>query len=137
MSSANTSTTGHTSQVIVTAVKYHQQSRILDISFNHGHTANFSAEFLRVHSPSAEVTGHSPDQAVLVTNKIDVTIKQIEPVGNYGIKIHFSDGHNTGIYHWNNLESLRQNQTRLWQTYLDQLKQAKAHRDAIIPIQIK
>ncbi|MCJ8269681.1 MAG: DUF971 domain-containing protein [Psychrosphaera sp.] len=120
----------------IKAIKYHKKQRQLEVVFGHGEQASFSAEFLRVHSPSAEVTGHSPEQAVLVTNKKDVTISNIEPVGNYAIKITFDDGHNTGLFSWTYLEHLRQNQPRLWQSYLDRLKAARAHRDAIIPIRL-
>lgn len=127
----------NTATLSVTAIKYQRQQRTLQVSFNHGAQVEFSAEFLRVHSPSAEVQGHSKEQQVLVTNKIDVGISKITPVGNYAIRIEFSDGHDTGLFSWNYLEHLRQNQSRLWQDYLARLKQAKAHRDAIIPIQIK
>jgi DUF971 family protein len=121
----------------IKALKYHKQQRNLDVVFADDNQVTFSTEFLRVLSPSAEVTGHSPDQAVLVTNKKQVNISKIEPVGNYAIKLHFDDGHNSGIYSWAYLEHLRQNRTRLWQDYLDRLKAANAHRDAIIPIKIK
>ncbi|NQZ07381.1 MAG: DUF971 domain-containing protein [Algicola sp.] len=122
--------------ITIKAIKYHKKQRQLEVVFGHGEQASFSAELLRVHSPSAEVTGHSPEQAVLVTNKKDVAISNIEPVGNYAIKITFDDGHNTGLFSWTYLEHLRQNQPRLWQDYLDRLKTAKAHRDAIIPIRL-
>ena len=120
----------------IKAVKYHKQQRTLDIVFADDVQVTFDAEFLRILSPSAEVTGHSPDQAVLVTNKFAVAISKIESVGNYAIKLHFDDGHNTGIYSWTYFEHLRQNKTRLWQDYLTRLKAANARREAIIPIKI-
>ncbi len=122
--------------ISITAIKYHQQRRILDITFADGNEAKLSAEYLRVYSPSAEVTGHSPDQAVLVTNKKTVGIANIEKTGNYAIKIHFDDGHNTGIYSWPYLHELMTTQADKWQDYLARLKTAKGHRDAIIPIKI-
>ena len=93
--------------------------------------------FVLVHSPSAEVSGHHPSQAVLVTNKMDVAIANIQPVGNYAVKILFSDGHDTGLYSWTYLYQLHLDHQQLWQHYLQRLKAAKAHRDAIIPINIQ
>ncbi|MBP6355001.1 MAG: DUF971 domain-containing protein, partial [Nitrosomonas sp.] len=83
-----------------TEIKLHQKSRILDVSFSDGKTFHYPCEFLRVHSPSAEVSGHSPGQEVLQTGKKLVSIRSIEPVGNYDIQLNFSDGHNTGLYSW-------------------------------------
>ena len=120
--------------ITVTNIKYHKQNAELEVSFNDSTNATFSAEFLRVHSPSAEVSGHHPSQAILVTNKQDVTITAIEPVGNYAIKLTFSDGHDTGLYSWQYLHQSAQNKQQLWQSYLDKLKQAKKHRDPLIPI---
>lgn len=121
----------------VKAIKYHKQQRNLEVVFNNDSQALLSAEFLRVYSPSAEVTGHSPDQAVLVSNKKDVAISKIEPVGNYAIRIHFDDGHNSGLYSWTYLFEVNQNHEQLWQQYLQRLKAANAQRDAIIPIRVK
>lgn len=121
----------------IKAIKYHKQQRNLEVVFSDDEAVIFSAEFLRVHSPSAEVTGHHPSQAVLVTNKKQVAIGQIEAVGNYAIKIHFDDGHNTGLYSWSYFEHLRQNQSRLWQDYLDRLKAANGRRDATIAIKLR
>lgn len=120
--------------ITVSAIKYHKQNAQLEVSFNDNTTASFSAEFLRVHSPSAEVSGHHPSQAVLVTNKQDVTISNIQPVGNYAIKLTFSDGHDTGLYSWQYLHQSAQNQQQLWQDYLAKLKQANSHRDPLISI---
>jgi len=81
-------------------IKLHQSSRLLEIIFDNKTECMLSCEFLRVYSPSAEVQGHSPEQAVLQTGKEDVNISDITPVGNYAIKIHFTDGHDTGLYTW-------------------------------------
>jgi len=80
-----------------------------------------SSEFLRVHSPSAEVQGHSPEQAVLQVGKENVNINTIEPVGNYAIKIFFSDGHDTGLYSWQYLHMLAKNYQKLWTEYIGKL----------------
>ena len=78
---------------------------------------SLSSEFLRVHSPSAEVLGHGPGQETLQLKKENVAINKIRPVGNYAIAIHYSDYHNTGIYSWNYLHYLSLNQGKLWEKY--------------------
>lgn len=90
---------------------------------------SFAAEFLRVHSPSAEVKGHGPGQEVLQFGKKDVRISQLERAGNYGLKIHFDDGHNTGIYTFDYFYQLGKNQQQLWQTYLEKLNTAGKSRE--------
>ena len=82
----------------------------------------FTAEFLRVHSPSAEVQGHSPDQKVTVSGKSNVTISKIELVGNYAIRILYSDTHDTGIYTWQYLHDLSLNKDKLWEEYISELR---------------
>ena len=81
-----------------------------------------SSEFLRVYSPSAEVQGHSKLQKKIVLNKNNVAIKKIERVGNYAVKIHFDDGHNTGIYSWRLLKSMAQNSEKIIKNYYNSLK---------------
>jgi len=83
-----------------------------------------SSEFLRVHSPSAEVVGHGPGQETLQVGKEDVTISNIQPTGNYAIVLFFSDGHDTGIYSWSHLHNLALNMDELWEKYLEKLKNA-------------
>ncbi len=87
-----------------------------------------SAEFLRVHSPSAEVRGHGIGNEVLQTGKEDVRITGIEPVGNYAIKLIFSDGHDSGLYSWDILNEFARHHTALWQSYLQRLEQAGYQR---------
>ena len=99
-------------------IKLHQKSRILDITFSDGKTFHYSCEFLRVHSPSAEVSGHSPGQEVLQTGKKMIGIRKIVPVGNYAIQLDFTDGHNTGLYSWDLLYRYGLNQDTMWQRYL-------------------
>lgn len=107
-----------------TDIKLHQQSKILEISFEDGNTFNLSCEYLRVYSPSAEVRGHGPGQEVLQVGKEEVNIANIEPVGNYAIKLEFDDGHNTGIYSWETLYQMGANYEVLWRDYLEKLEQA-------------
>ena len=114
---------------VPTEIKLHTASRLLEVSFDNGSTYRLPFEFLRVYSPSAEVRGHGVGQGVLQTGKRDVTITDIEPVGNYAVKISFSDGHNSGLYSWDVLHTLGSQQEALWQDYLQQLEAAGASRD--------
>ncbi|SNY57571.1 DUF971 family protein [Arsukibacterium tuosuense] len=116
--------------MILRTLHYHQQRRLLDLIFTDGSIKVLSAEFLRVHSPSAEVRGHG--QPKLVANKRDVAIQTISPVGHYGVKLTFDDGHNTGLYHFRYLCQLADEQQTLWQRYLAQLKAANASRESLI-----
>jgi len=105
-------------------IKLHQQSNLLEIHFDNETECMLSCEFLRVHSPSAEVQGHSAQQAILQVGKENVGILKIEPVGNYAIKIIFSDGHDTGIYSWDYLYRLGENYEQMWLEYLGKLEMA-------------
>lgn len=105
-------------------IKLHRLSRVLEVSFDTEETFRFSAEFLRVHSPSAEVKGHGPGQEVLQVGKEGVNIDAINPVGNYAVQIGFDDGHNTGLYSWSALYDLGKHQADYWQKYLDLLDKA-------------
>jgi DUF971 family protein len=102
----------------------------------YGDDAKFtlSCEFLRVYSPSAEVKGHGPGQEVLQTGKINVSISEIHPVGNYAIQFVFTDGHDSGIFSWNYLFELCQNQQTYWEDYLQRLKAANATRDPEVQV---
>ena len=111
-----------------TEIKLHQKSRLLEVSFSDGKTFQFSCEFLRVHSPSAEVRGHGPGQETLQTGKKNVDITNIEPVGNYAIKPRFDDGHDSGIFSWDTLYELGVNQEKYWQDYLARLESAGHQR---------
>lgn len=107
-----------------TEISLHQKSRVLEISFQDGAHFEFSYEFLRVHSPSAEVQGHGPGQGVLQLAKEDVMITKIEPVGSYAIQPTFDDGHDTGIYSWETLYDMGKNKDSYWQEYLRKLEAA-------------
>lgn len=109
-------------------IKLHQNSHILEITFNEGSTFNLPTEYLRVNSPSAEVQGHGPGQEVLQIGKQDVNITKIDMVGNYAIQLSFDDNHDTGIYSWDTLYDLGKNYESNWNTYLERLKEAGHQR---------
>ncbi len=111
-----------------TEIKLHQKSRIFEIAFDDGRIFRLPYEFLRVYSPSAEVRGHGPGQEVLQAGKRDIEIRSLEPVGSYAVQPVFSDGHSTGIYSWEYLYELGENQDQLWTQYLERLKAAGASR---------
>ncbi len=115
--------------MIPTDVKLHQVSGILELVYEDGRQFNLSAEFLRVHSPSAEVQGHSRDQAVLQHGKKMVKIADLIPQGHYALRIEFSDGHDSGIFSWEYLFELGANQDQLWAQYLDSLEKAGKTRE--------
>ena len=114
---------------VPTEIRLHQKSRLMEISFSDGSCFKLPYELLRVYSPSAEVRGHGQGQEVLQTGKRNVEITAIEPVGNYGVKPVFSDGHDTGLYSWDVLFDLGARQEILWQDYLARLAAAGASRD--------
>ena len=107
-----------------TDIKLHQVSRVLELHFDDGFVCNLTCEYLRVHSPSAEVRGHGPGQEVLQTGKEEVNIKAIEPIGHYAVKLVFDDGHDSGLYSWNTLYDLGKNYQSNWQIYLRRLREA-------------
>lgn len=118
--------------VSLSKLHYHQRRRLLDLIYSDGSCRTLSAEFLRVHSPSAEVRGHG--KPLLVANKRDVAITQITPIGHYAVKLVFDDGHDTGLYSFAYLQQLAEKQHPLWQDYLQQLKHANASREPRIAI---
>ena len=103
-------------------IRLAKSKSLLDVRFDNGKTFSLSAELLRVESPSAEVQGHGPGQKTTPVGKRDILIKSIEPVGNYAIRIGFSDGHNTGIFSWNTLYDYGLRQDELMTDYLSRLK---------------
>lgn len=114
-------------------INYHRKSRILTVDFGDVEL-QIPAELLRVYSPSAEVRGHSDEERKLQTGKKYVAIQQIEPVGNYAIRLIFDDGHDSGLYAWDFLRDLGTHAERYWQDYLADLKQANASRLPAIPV---
>jgi DUF971 family protein len=117
------------SERVPTEIKLHQRSRAMEVTFADGQIFRLPYEFLRVYSPSAEVRGHGPGQEVLQIGKREVEITALEPVGSYAVQPAFSDGHSTGIFSWDYLYHLGQNQEKMWQEYLAKLKAAGASRD--------
>jgi DUF971 family protein len=111
----------------------HQSSRVLELEYADGRVFRLPFEFLRVWSPSAEVRGHGPGQEVLQTGKADIGIASIESIGHYAIQPQFTDGHASGIYSWDYLYSLCENQESMWQEYLERLEAAGASRHAEPP----
>lgn len=107
-----------------TEIKLHKKSRQLVISFSDGCQFNLAAEYLRVYSPSAEVTGHGSNNAILVTGKENINIEQIEPIGRYAVRLIFDDGHATGLYTWPILYELGSEFDNKWAQYLARLKEA-------------
>ena len=95
--------------------------KLLEVAFDDGTHFRLPAEYLRVESPSAEVQGHGPGQKTLVAGRAHVGIIELEPVGNYAVRITFDDLHNTGIYSWAYLYELGIEQQKRWQAYLDGL----------------
>ena len=112
----------------------HGQSRVLEIGFSDGKQFRIPFELMRIYSPSAEVQGHGPGQEVLQTGKRDVTVDGIEPVGNYAVKPTFSDGHDSGLFTWEYLYFLGDQQAALWQQYEERLQAAGTDRDAPMPV---
>jgi DUF971 family protein len=112
-----------------TEIKLHQKSRVMEISFSDGRDFRLPYELLRVYSPSAEVRGHGPGQEVLQVGKREVDIRSLEPVGSYAVQPVFSDGHSTGIYSWDYLYELGENQQALWKEYLARLAAAGKTRE--------
>ena len=107
-----------------TDIKLHRKSRVLEVVFDSGERFELPAEYLRVHSPSAEVKGHGPGQEVLVTGKEQVNIVAIEPVGQYAVRLVFDDGHATGLFTWPILHDLGVHRSANWRAYLSRLRDA-------------
>ena len=115
------------------SITLHGASRVLEVGFSDGSVFRLPFELMRIYSPSAEVQGHGPGQEVLQTGKRDVTVVELEPVGNYGVKPVFSDGHDSGIYSWDYLHYLGAQQAQLWQDYERRLQEAGVDRDTPMP----
>ncbi len=110
--------------VMPTSINLQKKSRVLRLEYENGELFEFSFEFLRVYSPSAEVQGHGEGQAVLQIGKEGVMIDGIEPVGNYAVKLCFDDGHDSGLYSWDYFHELGEHKDEYWQNYLKELNAA-------------
>lgn len=111
-----------------TEIRLHKASRYLEVHFSDGAHFELPCEYLRVHSPSAEVQGHGPGQDVLQVGKEHVNIDAVEPMGNYAVRLRFDDGHHTGLYSWAYLYELGAHRDEYWQRYLQRLEEAGYRR---------
>ncbi|MDX1506706.1 MAG: DUF971 domain-containing protein [Woeseiaceae bacterium] len=107
-----------------TDITLRTKSRLLVVTFEDGASFEFDFEYLRVHSPSAEVKGHGPGQETLQTGKENVAITAVDPVGHYAVRLVFDDGHASGLYTWSYLRELGDNMQANWRRYLDRLQAA-------------
>jgi DUF971 family protein len=112
-----------------TELRLHKDRRALTISFEDGTTVELPAEYLRVESPSAEVQGHNPNERKTVPGKRNVGIMEVNPVGNYAVRLVFDDMHSTGIYSWDFFQQLGREYKERWARYLDELEAKKLSRD--------
>ncbi len=110
-------------------IRLKKAEKVLEIDFDDGRAFSFPAEFLRVHSPSAEVTGHGAGQRVIIAGRRHVGIMELIPVGNYAVQIKFDDLHDTGIFSWDYFYQLGETQDGLWQQFLDDLEAKGLSRD--------
>jgi DUF971 family protein len=115
-----------------TSIKLHRKSRMLEVGYADGTRYELPCEYLRTHSPSAEVRGHGGGDLVLVPGKRNVAIERIEPVGNYAVRLVFDDGHNSGLYSWDVLEDLGTNHGAYWELYLKRMAEHGLTRDSAV-----
>ena len=111
-----------------TELRLHKDRKTLTVTFDSGESFELAAEYLRVRSPSAEVQGHSPSERRPVGGKQNVQILELNPIGNYAVRLVFDDMHSTGIFSWNYLSELGRNRAEYWQNYLDELEEKKLSR---------
>lgn len=112
-----------------TELSVNRAEKRLTVTFDNGERFTLPAELLRVESPSAEVQGHGPSQKTIIAGRRHVGIMELEPVGNYAVRIQFDDLHNTGMYSWRYLYYLGKNQENLWADYLKALEERGLSRD--------
>lgn len=120
---------------IPTEIRLHKASRLLELVFTDGARFRLPCEYLRVYSPSAEVRGHSPEQARLQIDKEQVAVTDLRQTGNYAVKIYFDDGHDSGLYDWDYLYKLGRAWQPLWQNYLTRLRDAGRSRTGPDPFE--
>ncbi len=104
-----------------TEIRLRRKSRVLEVSYEGGERYLLSFEYLRTHSPSAEVQGHGPGQDVLQIAKENVELTRVEPIGRYAVRLVFGDGHDTGLYTWKYLKELARDYEQNWARYLARL----------------
>lgn len=107
-----------------TGITYRREANELELSYDDGSSHVFSSEYLRVFSPSADVRGHGSTKDgsgaadfTLPLDKQSIKIVRIEPVGNYAIRLVFSDGHSSGIYSWQVFAELAEHRDAYWAEY--------------------
>ena len=115
--------------MIPTEIRLRKNAKLLVVTFEDGSEFSFTFEYLRVHSPSAEVVGHGPGQETLQTGKENVVLTSVDPIGNYAVRLVFDDGHDTGLYSWDHLHKLGLNMEPNWRRYLDRLEAAGYARE--------
>ena len=120
--------TPHMPDPVATELRLRRTTRVLEVSFADGSRFELPFEYLRVHSPSAEVKGHGPGQEVLVLGKENVGIKAVEPVGQCAVKLVFDDGHDTGLYTWKYLHELGREREAKWARYVERRSRARPGR---------
>ena len=113
---------------VPTELRLHRKSRVLELTYGDGRRFELPCEYLRVYSPSAEVRGHGPGQEILLVGKEKVGIAAVEPVGRYAVRLRFDDGHDSGLYTWEYLYELGDEQDQKWQDYLGRLDEAGYQR---------
>jgi DUF971 family protein len=109
-----------------TDIKLRTASRLLEVQFNDGTRYELPFEYLRVFSPSAEVKGHGGGEGVLQLGKQNIGISRLEPIGNYALRLHFDDGHNTGLYSWTLLHELGRDRDANWARYQQRCAEARS-----------
>mgnify|MGYP001029782366 CR=1 FL=1 len=120
--------------MVPTKIKLHKEDGSLTLEYGDGSHFTLTGEYLRVHSPSAEVRGHGKGQEILQYGKKDVKIASLEPSGNYALRLTFSDNHDSGIYSWDYLYDLATNHSQHWESYLAMLQQSGKHREAHVQV---
>jgi DUF971 family protein len=113
------------SDISPTEIKLRRRSRVLEVSFADGSRFELPFEYLRVHSPSAEVRGHGEGEGVLVIGKQNVGVRAVEPVGQYAVRLVFDDGHDTGLFTWKYLHELGSQREGKWAEYLARVARAQ------------
>jgi len=118
---------------VPTEIRLHRKSRALELTYQDGRRYRLPCEYLRVHSPSAEVRGHGPGQEILLVGKEKVGVEAVEPVGHYAVRLRFDDGHDSGLYTWEYLDGLARHMEENWSAYLERLREAGYQRRDTAP----
>ena len=113
-----------------TDIRLKKRERLIEITFEDGASFSLPAELLRVESPSAEVQGHGAGQKKTLPGKAGIAMESVEPVGNYALRIIFSDGHDSGLYTWEELYRLGRDQEKIWTDYLTALERQGLSRES-------